>query len=339
MGNAHFDRLAEGQREAAFAALRQVLGTVPIDSVTPIAGGGTAAAILQIDAGSRRYLLRIEGPPSPLRNPHQYVSLRIAAEAGIAPRLHYADETARIAVIDFVEQQPLRTFPGGPPALATALGELLQRLQSTPVFPHFVDYPDIVARLWAHVGRTGLFAPDVLDAANEHLAAIRERYVWDRTQSVSSHNDAIPANILFDGRRLWMIDWESAYRNDPLVDLTIVSDNLARTRELEAILLQAWLGRTLDEETRARLPLTRSLTRLYYAGVFFSASATFPRSRPHTDLSAPPLPEFQQALVEGRLTPGTPETIHALGKMFLAAFMTGCETPGFGAAVRPSSPA
>jgi thiamine kinase-like enzyme len=41
---------------------------------------------------------------------------------------------------------------------------------------------------------------------------------------VSSHNDSIPSNILFDGDRLWLIDWESAYRNDPLVDVAIVLD-------------------------------------------------------------------------------------------------------------------
>lgn len=36
--------------------------------------------------------------------------------------------------------------------------------------------------------------------------------VWGEARSVSSHNDTLPANILFDGKRLWMIDWESAYR-------------------------------------------------------------------------------------------------------------------------------
>jgi hypothetical protein len=46
-------------------------------------------------------------------NPHQYVSMRIATEAGIAPAIHYIDEAARILVIDFVEQQPLKTYPGG----------------------------------------------------------------------------------------------------------------------------------------------------------------------------------------------------------------------------------
>lgn len=333
MGNGHFELLSTEQRDAAHAALGRALGTIPIDRVTRLSGGATTAAIFRVDAGGRRYLLRIEGPPSPLRNPHQYVSLRIAAEAGIAPKLHYCDPVARVAVIDFVEPRPLADFPGGPQALAGALGELLRRLQSTTVFPTFVDYPDIVTRLWAHVCRTGLFAPGVLDTANKRLAEIRQAYVWDRDRSVSSHNDSIPANILFDGERLWLIDWESAYRNDPLVDVAILCDNLARTPELEETLLQAWLGHAPDDALRARLELTRALTRLYYAGVFFSASATMPRAAPDADVSTPTLPEFRQALSEGRLKPGTPATKHVLGKMFLVSFLTGRPTPGFDAAV------
>jgi aminoglycoside phosphotransferase (APT) family kinase protein len=333
MANDHLDALPDAQREAAHAALASVLGSAPIDTVMRVSGGATAASIFRIEAGNRRLLLRMEGPASPLRNPHQYISLRMAANAGIAPKLHYVDETARVAVMDFIDQQPLRTYPGGPHALARALGELLRRLQSTPVFPFFVHYPDIVARLWAHVCRIGLFAPGVLDPANERLAQIRDSYVWDSAKSVSSHNDSIPSNILFDGQRLWMIDWESAYHNDPLVDVAIVLDNLARSPELEDALLQAWIGRAPDETVHARLALTRALTRLYYAGVLFSASATFPRAKPDTDLAAPTPAEFHQAIRDGRLTPGSPETKHILGKMFLGSYLSGTATPGFDVAV------
>lgn len=323
------DSLSQTEREAAQAALRDVLGTAPVDAVTPLSGGATAARLFRIDARGRHYLLRIEGTPSPLRNPYQYVSLRIAAEAGIAPRLYYADETSRVAVMDFVQRRPLGHYPGGLPALAKALGELLARLQATTPFPAFVRYPDIVARLWAHVSRTGLFAPGVLDPCSDHLAQIRAAYVWDEADSVSSHNDSLPANILFDGVRLWMIDWESAYRTDPLVDLAIVGDSLARTPELADILHHAWLGRPLDEALRARLRLVRALTRLYYAGVLFSASATAPRTTPDTSLTAPTLGELAEASRAGRLKAGTPAAKHVLGKMFLASFLTDVMTPGF----------
>jgi aminoglycoside phosphotransferase (APT) family kinase protein len=328
-----FDAFSAAQRETARAALSAAFGAAAIGAITPMTGGVTSASVFRVEIGHRRYVMRIEGEPSPLRNPHQYLSMRIAAEAGIAPKIHYIDEAARVAVIDFIEPKPLKAYPGGPHALAQALGEIIARVQATPVFPAFINYPDIVARLFAHVRRTGLFAAGLLDAHVERLERLREAYDTGLPGLVSSHNDPVPNNILFDGKRLWLIDWESAYRNDPLVDVAIVLDSLAWSPELEDVFLRAWFGRAPDEALRVRLKLIRALTRLYYAGVFLSTSAAASRGTPDDDLSAPTPREFQLAIQEGRLKPGATETKHVLGKMFLASFFSGVAPPGFDAAV------
>ena len=329
MSSRKLDGLSEAQRDAAHAALRNVLGSTPIDAIAPVSGGTTTAAVFRIDAAGRSYLLRVEGQPSPMRNPYQYASMRTAAAAGIAPPLHFADEAGRVAVMDFIVWRPLGAYPGGPAALARALGELLRRLQATPTFTFPVEYPDIVARLWAHVCRTGLFAPGVLDPCTARLEDISRAYRAGASNLVSSHNDPVPGNILFDGERLWLVDWESAVPNDPLVDIAIVADNLARSQELESVLLQAWLQRAPDDALFARLALVRSLTRLYYAGVMLSASATFPRAMPDRDLSAPTPAEYRAAVSAGRIRRGTGQIKHVLGKMLLASFLTDVATPGF----------
>lgn len=328
------DDLTEAQRDAAEAALRHVLGSTPIEAIAPMSMGTTTAAVFRIDAAGHAYLLRVEGIPSPMRNPHQYASMQIAADAGIAPRLHHADEAGRVAVMDFIVAQPRDSYPGGPAALARGLGELLGRLQATPKFPFLVEYPDIVARLWAHVCRTGLFAPGVLDACNARLEAISRDWRAGASALVSSHNDAVPDNILFDGKRLWLIDWESAVRNDSLVDMAIVADNLARTPELETALLHGWLQRTPDEALLARLELARALTRLYYAGVMFSASATHPRAAADRDLTAPTPDEYLAARAAGRIRRNSGQSRHVLGKMLLASFMTGVAPPALGTPTR-----
>ena len=303
----------EAHRDVVRTAISAAFGAVTIDAIHPVGGGASGACPYRVEVRGRRYLVRIEGEPSPLRNPHQYSSMRIAAEAGIAPRLYHVDEVARVAVMDFIEEQPFGGFPGG----AEALGELLARVRATPRFPRFVDYPDMVGRLWAWVCSTGLFAPGVLDRHTEHLLRIRERYAWDGADSVSSHNDPVPRNVLFDGRRLWLIDWESAYANDPLVDVAIVLDSFGRSAEWEPILLRSWLGGSADDATLARLPLVRALTRLYYAGVFLSAAAAALGPVGEKDLSTPSLAAF------GTLGPDVPATKLILGKTYLAAFLTG----------------
>ena len=181
--------------------------------------------------------------------------------------------------------------------------------------------------------RTGLFAAGVLDAHVERLERLREAYDAGASRLVSSHNDPTPNNILFDGERLWLIDWESACRNDPLVDAAIVLNQFARSRELEDVLLKAWFGRAPDEALRARLAPVRALTCLFYAGVMFSASAAASWAKDDTDLSAPTPEQFRLAIDEGRLIRGAAETRHILGKMYLASFLSGVAAPKLEGAV------
>ena len=314
------DALSHEHREPVRAALDAAFGSSRVDSIAFIGGGASGAFPFRVELGRQRYLVRLEGRASPLRNPHQYESMRIASAAGIAPKLHHVDEANRVAIMDFVDERPLRTFPDGPTALASALGTILSRVQGTPTFPAFVEYPEIVARLWRWVCRTGLFAPGVLAPHTQHLARLRESYVWDTTASVSSHNDPVPRNVLFDGQRLWLIDWESAYRNDPLVDVAIALDSFAPTPDLEQVLLQAWLGQTTDVSISDRLAKVRALTRLYYAGVFLSASAAASGALADHDISAPTVPAFRRAILNGEITHGSPKAKHILGKMYLSSY-------------------
>ena len=173
----------------------------------------------------------------------------------------------------------------------------------------------------------------MLDPYTERLERIRETCPWDPARSVSSHNDPVPRNLLFDGTRLGLIDWESACSNDPLVDVAIMLDNLAPSPELEGVLIEAWLGCAPDGALLERLASVRALTRLYYAGVLLSASAAASGPIADDDLAAPTPPELRQMVREGRIEPGTPATKHLLGKMFLSSFLTEAAPPGLAAAV------
>jgi len=116
------DTLSDEHREPVRAALDAAFGSSRVDSIALIGGGASGAFLFRVDVGRQRYVVRLEGQPSPLRNPHQYESMRIASAVGIAPKLHHVDEVNRVAVMDFVEGRPLSTFPGGPRALSRAVG-------------------------------------------------------------------------------------------------------------------------------------------------------------------------------------------------------------------------
>jgi hypothetical protein len=291
---------------------------------------GASASIHRIEAGGRPWLLRLESlRRDKVRDPQRaYVCMHAAAEAGIAPALLYADATAGVAIMAFVPGRPLDDFPGGREALARALGTLAARLHDTPIFPEVADYPSIIGGLLDQLQGTGLYG-DLLVPHRDGLERLRAAYSWDEQRLVSSHNDPHPGNILFDGERLWLIDWETAYRNDSALDLAIMTMYLAGTPELQEALLQAWGGRPSDPVLRARVFLMRQLAKLFYGcanGLFLA------ETRPElveTDLAAPTPAEFSAAIRDGRLVQNSPEAQRIGGKVALRAFLEGVASPAF----------
>lgn len=316
------------QRPAVAAALLAAFGAVDLE-LEPILGGASGARAYRVDVGDECYLLRLEGPRTPLRNPHQYACMRIAAEAGIAPPLVHADEEAGIAIMRFLAQRPLAEYPGGPAGLARAVGELARRLQATSGFPVLNDYFGIVGGMLEHA-RANVFAPGALDPYLDTFARIREAYRPDA--GVSSHNDPNPMNVLYDGERLWLIDWETAYSNDPMTDIAIMANNFAPTPELVEALLAGWRGHAPDGRDRARLAVMRQVVRLYYAGLIFTIVGR-PGPGPIADMAAPTPAQFQAEVGAGRLAIGSPEMMCTLGLMSLADFRAGLADPAFEAAL------
>ena len=327
--SALFECVPSERRETAQAALGAAFRSSAIDALQPVGGGASGALTYCVEAAGKSYLLRIETRRSPMRNPHQYDCMRIASEAGIAPALRYVDADAGVGIMDFVNQRPIAEYPGGPSALARDLGGLAAQLQQTTAFPRLWDFPKVIERIFGFVRGSRLFADGLLDPHAEAFERVRGAYRWDASALVSSHNDPNPQNVLFDGERLWLVDWETAYRNDPLVDVAILVQSFGQTRELETALVETWLGGEPDRTLRARLALMRQLTRLYYAGLLLSFAAAQPRESPEPDTSAPTRDEFRAALARGEHSPGSRATMFVLGKMSLAGFLTGMSEPGF----------
>jgi aminoglycoside phosphotransferase (APT) family kinase protein len=324
--------LPADRRERARSALTTVFGAAPVSVVRPITTGASAS-IHRIEVGGRPWLLRLESfRRDAVRNPHRaYACMRAAADAGVAPAVLHADADAGVAITAFVESRPLDAFPGGPEALARALGSLAARLQATPVFPAVDDYPSILGVLLDRLQQAPLYGA-LLDPHRDAFERLRAAYPWDESTVVSSHNDSHPGNILFDGERLWLIDWETAYRNDPVVDLAIMTLYLADTPDLQEALLQAWRGRPSDPELRARVYLMRQFALLFYG---CANGLNLGITRPdliETDMAAPTPAEFAAAIRDGRLILNSPEMQRVGGKVALRSFLAGVTSPAFAAA-------
>ena len=322
--------IVDARRDDVRNALRATFGAREAGGFRPISGGVSGAQILHFEVGDRAYVLRVEPERVALRDRQRgFACMSIAADAVVAPAVHYADADAGVAIMDFVSGRPLSEHPGGVAGLVQELGELTAQVQAAPRFPTIGDYPVVIESMLAALASSALFPPGALDPHAEGLAHIRACLPWDSTLLVSSHNDPNPRNILFDGRRLWLIDWELACANDPLVDLAILTHEMAQTPELHDVLLKAALRRSPDRYMRARLHVIGLLARLSYGCIVLEGFANAPGAIPDPNLDAFSPSGFRAAVADERLRSGSPETAYAFGKMSLAAFVEGIGAPGF----------
>ncbi|HEX5421378.1 MAG TPA: phosphotransferase [Gammaproteobacteria bacterium] len=309
------DAIPEDRRETVRSAIASTFGRAQPNAIEQITRGASGALIYRLDVGNRAYLLRLEprrGNFDP--NDAGYACMRTAAEAGIAPALHYADAASGVAIMDFVASQSLFDHPCGREGLLRGLGMLIAELQATSPFPAAADYPVLIADLLRGLAESGRFTQGLLDPHREGLRRLTEAYSWDSSATVSSHNDLNPNNILFDGERLWLVDWELAFRNDPLIDVANLTNYLAPTPELGDVLLKSWHGREPEPPLRAKLLLARQFVRLGYACLTLTVSAGAAGEEPDGELRAPSLAEFHSAIAQGRMRMSARESISPVWK-------------------------
>ena len=326
----HFDALPPSWRAAAAAGLAAA-GLAPTAAAVPLKGGVSGALVCRVDTADGRFLLRLEPERiAPEHRARNIACMRAAAEAGVAPAVRHSDPAVGVTVMDFIEARPLDAHPGGRQAVVRELGDLVGRIRTGQSFPVLSDGRDLVAGLLEALTGSGRFAPGLLDRHAEALARVRAVRPWDAAALVPSHNDPNPRNLISDGQRLWLVDWELACQNDPLFDLAIISTELADTPALQTILLASAFGRAPDTAQLAELGLVRLLTRLFYGCIVLESLGDQPRKEPEADLAAMTPAAFRGAVAAGRLGADRPEaTAHAFGMMSLRAFVDGVAAPSF----------
>jgi len=326
-----FETLPPAWRETAATGLAAA-GLAPTEPLSPIKGGVSGALICRVDTREGRFLLRLEPGRIALEHRERNAAcMRAAADAGVAPQVLHSDPAGGVTVMDFIAARPLAEHPGGRAAVVEGLGGLIARIQACPPFPTLGDGRDTLQLLLAGLAGSGLFAPGLLDPHAEALARVRAVRPWDAAALASSHNDPNPRNLISDGRRLWLVDWELACQNDPLFDAAIVTLELADTPTLQAALLASARGDAPDDAQLAELGVVRLLARLFYGCIALEAFAHKPRAALQTSLAALTPAEFAAAVAAGRLGADHPEeTAFAFGLMSLRAFLDGVAAPSFG---------
>jgi aminoglycoside phosphotransferase (APT) family kinase protein len=269
------DKLAAVNR-----ALQTAFGTAEFGDVRDLSAGVTMTRVFRIAVRGNPYILRVctrkDGHNEPGR---QFTCMKIAAEAGIAPRVHYTNLEDRISIIDYVER---RSLPAS--AAAAPLASTLRALHALAPFPSLTNDFDTAPTFLLRPTklrdgvfqrfRDGKILPqselDQLFCLHERVSAI---YPVPDSGLVSSHNDLKPLNILFDGAALCFIDWEAAFLNDPYNDLAVMANYVVTSPAEEDLYLRTYWGEAPGEYRLARFYVMRQLVHMFYALAYTTTGA------------------------------------------------------------------
>ena len=218
--------------------------------IAPLSGGITNRNYLVHDGG-RRLVARLGGdiPVHGVMRFNEHAASRAAAACGVSPAVRHAEPG--LLVLDYIDGESL--VPEQVRAARDSCVALVRRAHDAVgahlrgpalafnVFHIIGDYAHTLAGLpCRHAAGLGELA----------AAAAGLRAAVGATTLVFGHNDLLAGNIVDDGHRLWLIDWDYAGFNTPLFDLGGLSSNNGFDADDDAAMLAGYFGTAVDAALR-----------------------------------------------------------------------------------------
>jgi aminoglycoside phosphotransferase (APT) family kinase protein len=288
--------LPSAARATAAQAIAAAFPGAELQSLAPLRGGLSGSLVYKLVLDGRPFVLRVMQEVSLLHNPlRQLISMQLASECGITPHVHYVDLELAVSISAFVEHQPALANLRRDADQAASFGALLRRLHSGPAFPEFLDGFQMIEGGLEQLEKAGVVLPGLIqDILAEYESVTRA--LQPHLTSAPCHNDLNPGNVLYDGERFWLIDWEGACMGDPMLDLAGAIHWFMLDTRQEAALLKAYFQRFPNDQELAKLALMKQVSWCLYALIFLLTSIESDRPRLAEAIDRRELPSFAEAL-------------------------------------------
>jgi aminoglycoside phosphotransferase (APT) family kinase protein len=305
------------------------------EDITMLTAGLSSALVFRIVVRGCPYLLRIVMSTDATAGPGQgdqtghFACMRKAAEAGIAPRVWYANIEDRVSITDFLQARP---FPRTE-ALAR-LPVTLRSLHALPRFPPLgiVNHLDVIDRFVRKFQAANILPESETEELVQGYARVASVYPRHDSDMVSSHNDLKPENILFDGDRVWLVDWEAAFLNDRYFDLAMVANFVVTNDAEEESYLRPYFGEAAGEYRLARFYLMRQILHMSYAAVFLRLGSAGKPIDPSAKV--PDFRDFHERIWQGTISFVTNEARLQYGRVHVKQILQNMRSARFQDALR-----
>jgi aminoglycoside phosphotransferase (APT) family kinase protein len=228
------------------------------------------------------------------------------------------DENRRAVLSERIADRGFPARYGNPQTRAAAvalLGRTLRRVHDLPI-PRDAERARPLALLAEMAPTLAGFAPGFASEAMQRV--LDEDPPHEERPLVLSHNDVNPGNIVDDGERLLLVDWETAAPNEPDYDLAAIAMFLRMEEGAALTLLSAH-----DDAPVSQLPARFVHLRRVVAALCGGTFLQIARAQGHAERneetleSTPSLGEFYGKLRAGTVQLGTTDGQWAFGLALL----------------------
>lgn len=180
---------------------------------------------------------------------HEAMVAQAAARAGFGPEVEYIEPGIMVTAFIKARTWTAADVVSKPVHIAELLRDFHQKMRREVSGPGSCFWVFHVIRDYAQTLKLA-GAPDVQELAEwlDLARSLEDQQV--PLPIVFGHHDLLPANILDDGSRLWLIDFEYAGFGTAMFDLAGVASNAGMGQAAEDELIGAYFDRVPDAELR-----------------------------------------------------------------------------------------
>lgn len=184
-----------------------------------------------------------------------------AAELGIAPKVYSDTKETAYSISEFLEGHLITYDEVMEEENIVNLTKTLKKIHAIEGVDRRLSVFDLIEGYDRGIRKFKVVVPDGYDAIMKKVDLIREERAKDNhTKAVYCHNDFLNNNILYQERKIKVIDWELSGMGDPYMDLASLPYQMNYSQKQEEIMLKTYFG-FYEEE------MLTNLHRLKYVGM------------------------------------------------------------------------
>ncbi len=208
-------------------------------------GGGITNLNFRVDVDDQAFAVRIAGPEAELLGidrRREYECTLAAAKTGVGPEVVHFLEAEGVLVTRFIDGRRLTAAEVGESDVILRVVASLRQVHAGPAFPWTFSPFRAIESYRTVAEARGAALPSDIASLCEWAAGMEAALNRKARQPRPCHNDLWVPNLIDDGQRVRIVDWELAGRGDIFFDLGNFAGSHNFLDIQDRVLLHAYFG-------------------------------------------------------------------------------------------------